>query len=158
MNDCSKNNNSDDRIASLGLNPDSLALFLALLILSFPALFIRLSEAEISCYAVVFNRFWMASVVLGFWVFFSSSKGKEEDDSNKSTTQVNYPYVIGFGILLGAILWWGCLTLWGWSLTHTTLANSTILHNLTPLFTCIGEWLFLRQKAVEVTAVANYNQ
>lgn len=30
-------------------------------------------------------------------------------------------------------------------MTETSLANSTLLHNLTPIFTCLGEWIFLKQ-------------
>jgi drug/metabolite transporter (DMT)-like permease len=86
----------------------------------------------------------MASVVLGIWLLFSPSK--EQDETRKNVNQEQRRYITVLGLLLGALLWWSCLTLWGWSLTQTTLANSTILHNLTPLFTCIGEWIFLRQK------------
>lgn len=35
---------------------------------------------------------------------------------------------------------------WAWSLTQTSVANSTVLRNLTPLFTSLGGWLFLNLK------------
>jgi drug/metabolite transporter (DMT)-like permease len=34
------------------------------------------------------------------------------------------------------------LMLWSWSLTRTSVANATLLSNLTPLFTCLGGWIF----------------
>jgi drug/metabolite transporter (DMT)-like permease len=34
------------------------------------------------------------------------------------------------------------LMLWSWSLTRTSVANATLLSNLTPLFTCLGGWVF----------------
>jgi drug/metabolite transporter (DMT)-like permease len=33
------------------------------------------------------------------------------------------------------------LILWSWSLTRTSVANATLLANLTPVFTCLGGWL-----------------
>lgn len=37
------------------------------------------------------------------------------------------------------------LVLWAWSLTQTTVANLTLLANLTPLFTCLLSWLVWRK-------------
>ena len=33
---------------------------------------------------------------------------------------------------------------WAWSLTQTSVANSNLLHNMTPVFATIGGWLFLK--------------
>ncbi len=32
---------------------------------------------------------------------------------------------------------------WAWSLTQTTVANSNLLHNMTPIFATLGGWAFL---------------
>eukprot|EP00439_Symbiodinium_sp_Y106_P081711 s792_g20.t2 len=37
------------------------------------------------------------------------------------------------------------LSIWAWSLTQTSVANSTLLHNMMPIFTTLGAWLFFRQ-------------
>ncbi|MDJ0901599.1 MAG: hypothetical protein QNJ55_22610 [Xenococcus sp. MO_188.B8] len=42
------------------------ALFIATIAISFAAIFIKWSEIEISANATVFNRLWIATVVLGF--------------------------------------------------------------------------------------------
>jgi drug/metabolite transporter (DMT)-like permease len=38
------------------------------------------------------------------------------------------------------------LALWAWSLAHTSVANSTLMHNLAPLFTVLCGWLFLGKR------------
>ncbi|PSP22012.1 MAG: hypothetical protein BRC55_13515 [Cyanobacteria bacterium SW_8_48_13] len=38
------------------------------------------------------------------------------------------------------------LSLWAWSLTQTSVANSTLLYNLMPIFTTLGAWLLLGQR------------
>ncbi|MGB8701783.1 MAG: DMT family transporter [Thermosynechococcaceae cyanobacterium] len=49
---------------------------------------------------------------------------------------------IGWSLLaLGALLA-GDLVLWAWALTQTSVANATLLANLTPVFTCLMGWLF----------------
>lgn len=42
-------------------------LFIAVVAISFAAIFIKWSETEISANATVFNRLWIASVTLGLW-------------------------------------------------------------------------------------------
>lgn len=39
----------------------------------------------------------------------------------------------------------GSLSLWAWSLTQTSVANSTLLNNMMPIFTTLGAWLVYRQ-------------
>lgn len=36
--------------------------------------------------------------------------------------------------------------LWGLSLTQTSIANSAVMHNLTPLFTTLAGWLFFKSQ------------
>ena len=38
------------------------------------------------------------------------------------------------------------LALWAWSLTQTSVANSTLLNNMMPIFTTLGGWLIFRQQ------------
>ena len=46
------------------------------------------------------------------------------------------------GGLFSAII----LVLWAISLQYTTVAKSTLLHNLTPVFTMLGSWLFMGKR------------
>ncbi|NEQ84128.1 MAG: DMT family transporter, partial [Moorea sp. SIO2I5] len=47
--------------------------------------------------------------------------------------------------ILSSFLGTGGIVLWALSLTQTSVANSNLLHNLTPVFAALGGWLFLSQ-------------
>jgi len=48
--------------------------------------------------------------------------------------------IVGLLLAVGIALSAG-LILWAWSLTKTSVANSTIMHYLMPLFVVLGGWL-----------------
>lgn len=114
-------------------------MVVAVAALSLAAIFIRLSEQEIGPFATLFNRFWIAFVVLwggrllNRWV----SHGSPEPET--------YTFRDILWIAVSGTLFWGCLCLWAVSLLQTPVANSTILHNLTPLFTTLGAWVLLHR-------------
>ena len=120
------------------------SLCLALLSIASAAIFIKFSEQEISPYATAFNRFWITTVILGLW---SGLKAVRRQQENSETPQSS-PYtgaMIGQLFLVGLFLA-GDLILWAWSLTQTSVANATLLANLTPVFSCLSGWLFLRRR------------
>jgi drug/metabolite transporter (DMT)-like permease len=49
---------------------------------------------------------------------------------------------VGWQLLAVSVFLAADLMLWSWSLTRTSVANATLLSNLTPLFTCLGGWIF----------------
>lgn len=116
------------------------ALLAAVCILSCSAIFTRLSEEELTASATIFNRFWIASLALGLWSGFQQFRQPPAE-----TDQTSQP------IQIRDLLWFGCLGIliygragsWAWSLTQTSVANSNLLHNMTPLFATLGGWLFL---------------
>jgi drug/metabolite transporter (DMT)-like permease len=119
------------------------SLFLAILALSFAAIFIRLSERELSPVATIFNRFWIATIILGLLNAFQATRNRQSKDfslqPNRYTTRD-----------LALLLLMSCvfsvtLVTWAWSLTQTNVTNSNLLHNVTPLFTTLMGWLFLGQ-------------
>jgi drug/metabolite transporter (DMT)-like permease len=128
---------------SLGKTPaiaTIVSLCLALLSIASAAIFIKFSEQEISPYATAFNRFWITTVILGLWSGFKALRRQQE---NRETPQSS-PYtgaMIGQLFLVGLFLA-ADLMLWAWSLTQTSVANATLLANLTPVFSCLGGWLF----------------
>ncbi|MBR8826703.1 MAG: DMT family transporter [Gomphosphaeria aponina SAG 52.96 = DSM 107014] len=111
-------------------------LAVGLLALSFAPIFVRLSAGELSPLGIIFNRFWMATIVLGIL--------HEIPDSNQSQSdlekQVKNGKTVILLLLLGTFFSLG-LILWAWSLTQTTIAKSTIMSSLTPGFTALGWWL-----------------
>jgi len=125
--------------AALGL----ISLFLAILALSFAAIFIRLSEREIGPVATIFNRFWIATLILGVWNVLKALS----DRQFKVFSLQPQHYTTGDLVLLLVMSFFfsGTLITWALSLTQTSVANSNLLHNVTPLFTTLMGWLFLSQ-------------
>ncbi|PSB05067.1 EamA family transporter, partial [filamentous cyanobacterium Phorm 46] len=123
------------------------SLSAALLAVSLAAIFIRLSEREIGPNATVFNRLWIATVVFAVWngageVRRRMSADRIEDVEGRSNyTLSDFLLLTAVGVVSSA-----SLGFWAWSLTQTNVANSTVLRNLTPLFTTLGGWLLLGRR------------
>ena len=124
------------------------SLCIAVLAISFAAIFIRLSESDISPNATVFNRLWIATVALGLWnviraiyINFKPEKQPELQVYNSPYTIKNLVFLLGIGVAYFAFQ-----STWAWSLSHTSVAISTVLHNLAPVFTGLGAWLIFRQQ------------
>lgn len=114
-------------------------LLFALIFLSSAAIIIRFSEQEITPCATAFNRFWITTVVLGLWNGIKAIR-------YRLTVKKPIQYSLNSGRIWGELLAVGIflsadLILWAWSLTQTSVANATLLANLTPLFTTLGAWL-----------------
>jgi drug/metabolite transporter (DMT)-like permease len=116
-----------------------LPVLFGVILLAFAAIFTRLAEAELSVSATVFNRYFLATIALGFWQLVANRlhpepvPAPEIDAIDKSL------------FLLSSILGTLAVSLWAISLTQTSVANSNLLHNLTPIFAVLGGWLFLGQ-------------
>ncbi|WP_377475229.1 MAG: DMT family transporter [Microcoleus anatoxicus] len=120
------------------------SLSAALLAVSFAAIFIRLSEGEISANATVFNRLWIATLVFAVWNGVGEARRRISDaepQGRSNYTIRDLMLLIAVGIVSSA-----SLGFWAWSLTRTNVANSTVLRNLTPLFTTLGGWLLLGRR------------
>ncbi|MEH2183410.1 DMT family transporter [Nostoc sp.] len=119
------------------------SLFLGVGAISFGSIFMKLSEIELSPSATVFNRFWLASVIFLLWHGYKTIWQRFSND--KPVEQQPYTSQ-DLLLLLGAgILWAATLVLLAWSLTQTSVAISSVLHNLAPIFTSLGVWLLFRQ-------------
>ncbi|WP_324633326.1 DMT family transporter [Phormidium sp. CCY1219] len=117
-----------------------LSLSIALIAVSFAAIFIRWMELELGPNATIFNRLWIASVVLGGWTALNQQRARLTDETltreKRSLTREDFWLLIAVGTVAST-----SLGFWAWSLTQTRVANSTVLRNLTPIFTCLGGWL-----------------
>ena len=121
------------------------SLFLGAIAISFAAIFIKLSETEISSTATVFNRLWIAFVALGLWNGIESISMKLKPEKQSDQPQIYTPQTLVFLLLLGlSYVAFQCT--WAWSLAQTNIAISTLLHNLTPVFMSLGAWLIFRQQ------------
>jgi drug/metabolite transporter (DMT)-like permease len=120
------------------------SLFAALIAVSLAAIFIRLSEREIGPNATIFNRLWMATVVFALWNSADAARRRmsgAEPEARSNYTFRDLILLIAVGVVSSA-----SLGFWAWSLTQTNVANSTVLRNLTPLFTTLGGWLLLGRR------------
>lgn len=112
------------------------ALCGGMLAISFAPILIRLGEGELGPNGTIFNRFWVATVAFGLWnILLRARQGQDH-------TRKGQPYSLGvLGLLLAVGLVLSlALILWAWSLTQTTVANSTLMHYLVPLFVALGGW------------------
>ncbi|MEC4985074.1 MAG: DMT family transporter [Oscillatoria sp. PMC 1068.18] len=142
------------------------SLVLSLIAYAFVPILIKWSEVEISPEATIFHRYWIAAFVLLLWQFlrtiinfnssqFVSEKNLElesvqdvsiqqptswEVNQNENSKRLYFTW--GITILAYVI----APVFWAWSLTETTVANSALIHNLTPLFTTVGSWLVFKTK------------
>ena len=61
------------------------------------------------------------------------------------------PRAISRGALLAAGLFFAAdLGVWHWSIVYTSVANSTLLANLAPIFVTLAGWLFWKRKVTRV--------
>ncbi len=118
------------------------ALFFNLMLIAFLPILLRIGESFISPNATIFNRVWIASVVIGLWngrlllrtQLLQHSPFQVFSDTRKFILLLALTFCFLSYQLLGA-----------WSLTQTSVANSEVLHSLTPLFTTLLGWILFRQ-------------
>ena len=119
-----------------------LILILAVVALAFSPIFTKLSESEISPTATIFNRLWLASIIMAVWQLLKNPP--QSDLIKRSLLKPDYKQQ-GLLILASAAATVSSL-LWAISFTQTSVASSTVLRSLTPLFISFGAWLVLKQQ------------
>ena len=116
-------------------------LFVAVFTLSLAPVLIKWSQQYIGLNATIFHRFWIATVILGLWKGVKSLAFQPQKASTPQEAYTIYDILL---LLLTAILISGSQLLFAWSLTETSVANSSLLHNMTPIFATLGGWLLLK--------------
>jgi drug/metabolite transporter (DMT)-like permease len=126
------------------------SLLVALIALSFAAIFIKLSEEEMSAVSTVFSRLWISAILLAGWNSrdcIVSRLGVNDTSNEEVKSLKRFPEAIDIlPLILVGIIGTASVLCWAWSLTQTSVANSTLMRNLSPLFTCILSWLFFQQQ------------
>ncbi len=104
--------------------------------IAFAPIFVRLSDT-----GPVASAFWrtaLAAPLLWLWLARPASREAE-------------PVAIPRGSLLAAGLFFAAdLGVWHWSIVYTSVANSTLLANLAPIFVTLAGWLFWRRSVTRV--------
>ena len=119
------------------------ALCFGILAITFAPILIKVSSQELGANAIIFHRFWVATLALGIWNQIKIGQNKENKSNSEHLqpkTKESWLLLLGAGIADAF-----CMVAWAWSIEHTSIAHSTLLHNLTPIFTTFGGWLFFGQ-------------
>ena len=120
------------------------SLVVAIIALSFSPILTRITENDLGPYGTIFNRFWIASLALGLGkvvkLLWNKQSWRLSTTDNKAYTVQDFFYLFLLASFESA-----CLVMWAWSLTKTSVANSNLLHNTTPIFTAVGGWLLFSQ-------------
>ncbi|MEH1794226.1 DMT family transporter [Nostoc sp.] len=119
------------------------ALFVGVGAISFGSIFVKLSETQLSPNATVFNRLWLASVFFLLWNGYKAIRQRLSLD--KPVEEQCYTSQNLWLLGSAGIFWAGTLVFLAWSLTETSVAISSVLHNLAPIFTSLGVWLLYRK-------------
>ncbi len=119
-------------------------LLFAVVVLSFVPILVKFAESEISPKAIIFHRLWIASTILGLGQAFMR---KRSQLFPKQPTPINPYSSRQIGLLLVTGLFFAAQQiLWAFSVTQTSLANSSLLHNFTPLFVAVIGFLLFGQR------------
>lgn len=105
--------------------------------IGFAPIFVRLSEIGPS--AIAFYRLLFALPLLWAW-WLVEQKGSPA--AAKPRVAADFRLLAIAGLLFTADL-----ATWHWSLTFTSVANSTLLANFAPFFVTLGAWLLFHERA-----------
>ena len=131
----------------------STAAFLCLLgggcAIAFAPIFVRLSDT-----GPVASAFWrtaLAVPIVWLWLLAIEKPGTDPDFPHRRERLADRglsPAIIAAGLFFAADL-----GVWHWSIVWTSVANSTLLANLAPIFVTLAGWLFWRQRVTRVFLV-----
>jgi drug/metabolite transporter (DMT)-like permease len=118
------------------------ALLAVLALLAFLPIMIKLSEYEISPNAIALHSSWIDAMALGLWNGLWLLK-RQWFGNPPPVKQFSNIYNLLLLVTIMAMFSASHLVLYSWSLTQTSVANSEVLHSLTPLFIAFVGWTFL---------------
>lgn len=109
------------------------ALLLGAVAIATSPLFVRISET-----GPVATAFWRVFLALPFLWLWSALEQRERRSSSFVT---NRRLLVAAGLFFA-----GDLAVWHWSIVLTSVANSTLLANLAPIFVTLAAWLLYRRR------------
>ena len=129
------------------------AILVSVVTCAFVPILIRSCQTEVGPDAAIFNRCWIATMILLLWNGVGTAHRcwiKSQNLSNQLDEQIS-PAVFYTSQTISLLLVSGfffstLMILWSWSLTQTSVANSALIHNLSILFTTTAGWLFFKQR------------
>jgi drug/metabolite transporter (DMT)-like permease len=132
-------NLSQNKLVNEGLSLVILAI--AIIALAFSPIFTKLSELELSPTTTTFNRFWISTIIVTCWQLIATWRSEEVvvPKFNLQRQETGLLILASFSATASALLW-------AISFTQTSIASSTVLRSLTPLFIGLGAWVILKQR------------
>ena len=103
--------------------------------IAFAPIFVRLSELGPT--ATAFYRLGLALPVLWLWMEIGDRRAA-------AIRPTGYRDFVGLAV--SGLFFAGDLGLWHWSIKLTSVANSTLLVNLAPVFVALGAWLLFGER------------
>jgi drug/metabolite transporter (DMT)-like permease len=115
-----------------------LAVFVGAVVIAFAPILVRLSEIGPS--GTGFHRFLLAIPL--YWAIAATLPRSEAPEGSEKPRSVRDFVLIGMaGVYLAADV-----AVWHYSIQMTTVANSTLLANVAPVFVVLGGWLLFRTR------------
>ena len=138
------NNLSKNRVFTDGLS--LLVLAIAITALAFSPIFTKLSEIELNPTATIFNRLWISTIIISGWQLVSTWRSPDTVIEDFTIAESKSDYKEKALLILASFSATASAVLWAISFTQTSVASSTVLRSLTPLFISLGAWLILKQR------------
>ncbi len=132
-------NLSQNKLITTGFSFVILAI--AVVALAFSPILTKLGELELNPTTIIFNRLWISSIIVSCWQLISTFQAEET-----SLTKSKFNYQEQGLLFLASFSATASALLWAISFTQTSIASSTVLRSLTPLFISLGAWLILKQQ------------
>jgi len=117
--------------------------------IAFAPIFVRLSDT-----GPVASAFWrvaLAAPMLWLWVWREGSTGRDSDSQSRDPDgNANWSLT---PVFLAGVFFAVDLAVWHWSIVWTSVANSTLLANLAPIFVTLGGWILWKQQVTRLFLV-----
>jgi len=117
--------------------------------IAFAPIFVRLSDT-----GPVASAFWrvaLAAPMLWLWVWREGSTGSDSNSQSRDPDgNANWSLT---PVFLAGVFFAVDLAVWHWSIVWTSVANSTLLANLAPIFVTLGGWILWKQQVTRLFLV-----
>lgn len=115
-----------------------LALFylvIGAIAIGFAPIFVRLSQV-----GPIATGFWRMAIAFPILTLLSIGQGYTRPDDQQASSLKDYLWLLLSGVLFG-----GDLATWHLSIQYTTIANSTLIANFSPIIIACWGWIVLRR-------------
>jgi drug/metabolite transporter (DMT)-like permease len=123
-----------------------ISLFIGIMMVSSAGLFIKLSEKEITPFAIAFHRLWIATLAFFLFKIIDSRLNSGMDVNELPQAENNLTYTNIVMLVVAGVVRATVLIIFGYSLLYTNVTNFTLLNNLSSLFIPIFLGLTIIQK------------